>query len=418
MQRSGLRSYTGWSENPISTTVDYGPITDLPFPLVTVCPPRNTFTSLNLALKAVQNRSLDSKEKKELTRWLPEIIFDSDFDDNFEKFSRATNLSRGWYSGDTSISFLVPSSNSGMTVMYSTSALAGTASSPFFKYPYEAETFEKNIRFKIGFDKPKNATLTTNIEINFEFDMDFGIGIIGTGQYKNGLFQRQEEKELDHFSSSTKNFTQKFLLGTPKGDRDPYLFVELRRQMNDESWRLWRTKRNTGMRLSWSYDDPDLEPDYKYRDENKDFIKLANILHSQNNKKQLWREIKTQRNNELDNITEGQNCAGDNLLNDQLKQALIASLFSSVGADVPDSPDYAETISAETLAEAQKMFYYLTRCPNFYKTGYHLKHFFFNLINYYPMKTVLLTLTRLMVTALEKGRENELIATKKGALKK
>ena len=49
------RSYAGWWENPISTTVDYRPITDLPFPLVTVCPPRNTFTSLNLALRAVEN---------------------------------------------------------------------------------------------------------------------------------------------------------------------------------------------------------------------------------------------------------------------------------------------------------------------------------------------------------------------------
>ena len=56
------------------------------------------------------------------------------------------------------------------------------------------------------------------------------------------------------------------------------------------------------MRLSWSYDDPDLEPDYKYRDENKDFIKLANILHSQNNKEQLWRKIKILRNEKLETV--------------------------------------------------------------------------------------------------------------------
>ena len=30
----------------------------------------------------------------------PEIIFDSNIDDNFEIFSRATNLSGGWCSGD------------------------------------------------------------------------------------------------------------------------------------------------------------------------------------------------------------------------------------------------------------------------------------------------------------------------------
>ena len=154
MQRSGLRSYTGWSENPISTTVDYGPITDLPFPLVTVCPPRNTFTSLNLALRAVENRTLDSEAKQELTRQLPEIIFDSDFDDNFAIFSRSTNLSGGWYSGDTRIAFLLPSNESEkeslMAVMYSTSALTGSVSSPFFEQPYDPDTFERNIRFRIG----------------------------------------------------------------------------------------------------------------------------------------------------------------------------------------------------------------------------------------------------------------------------
>ena len=66
--------------------------------------------------------------------------------------------------------------------------------------------------------------------------------------------------------------------------------------MTAEDVSRWKAKRNTGMKLSWSYDDPQLEPDHKYREENRDFIKLANILHSENNKEQLWGEIKLQRN--------------------------------------------------------------------------------------------------------------------------
>ena len=425
---SVIRSFNGWSENPISTTVDYRPITDIPFPLVTVCPPRNTYTSLNLALRTVENITLTSETREELTQWLPEIIFDSDFDYNFEKFSLATNLSRDWYSGDTQITFLLPSTvseeekDSLMAVMYSTSALAGTVSSPFFKQPFQGDAFERMLTFRIGFDKPKNATPTTKLELKLEFDTDkkryWEEVVIGSGHYKlDGWF---EDEKMEWIEEPT-NFTQKVPLGTPMNERDPYVFVEFRRRMTAEDVSRWRTKRNTGIRLSWSYDDPELEPDHKYLEQNRDFIRLANILHSQNNKDQLWSEIKTQRNKHLEKIDEKEHCMGDNLFNDQLKQNLIADFFasSSVPGGVPDTPDYETDIAAETLAEAQKMFYYLTRCPNFYQTAPDLNNLFWSLLNSrFPLKTLLVTLTRMMVTTSEKMKVNELMATMKGGLNK
>ena len=217
------------------------------------------------------------------------------------------------------------------------------------------------------------------------------------------------------------NFTQKVPLGTPMNERDPYVFVEFRRRMTAEDVSRWRTKRNTGIRLVWSYDDPQLEPDHKYREQNRDFIRLANILHSQNNKDQLWSEIKTQRNKHLQKIDEKEHCIGDNLFNDQLKQNLIADFFSSlsVPGGVPDTPDFETDIAAETLAEAQKMFYYLTRCPNFYQTAPDLEYLFWSLLNSrFPLKTLLVTLTRMMVTTSEKMKVNELMATMKGGLNK
>ena len=121
----------------------------------------------------------------------------------------------------------------------------------------------------------------------------------------------------------------------------------------------------------------------------------------------------------MEKITERQYCRGDLLLNDTLGQDLITSVFSALPGGVPDTPDYEATITAETLVEAQKMFYYLTRCPNFYENALDLKRFFWKLINSnYPLKTVLLTLLRMIVTASEKKKENELYATIKGALKK
>ena len=86
---------------------------------------------------------------------------------------------------------------------------------------------------------------------------------------------------------------------------------------------------------------------------------------------------------------------------------------------MPDSPEYEASISAETLLEAQKMFYYLFHCPNLRETRLDLKNLFSQLINSrFPMKTVFLTLIRMFFTASEKKKENERIITLKGALKK
>ena len=74
--------------------------------------------------------------------------------------------------------------------------------------------------------------------------------------------------------------------------------------------------------------------------------------------------------------------------------------------------NFENEISDETLAEALKLFYMLTRCPNFYDTAFELKTFFSNLINNsFPLKTVMVTLMRMFITTTEKERLNELLVT-------
>ena len=44
------QSFQSWSEGPVKTTIETLPITDITFPKVTVCPPKNTYTDLNYDL--------------------------------------------------------------------------------------------------------------------------------------------------------------------------------------------------------------------------------------------------------------------------------------------------------------------------------------------------------------------------------
>ena len=40
-------SFKSWEESPVTTIIETHPISEITFPTVIVCPPRNTFTNLN-----------------------------------------------------------------------------------------------------------------------------------------------------------------------------------------------------------------------------------------------------------------------------------------------------------------------------------------------------------------------------------
>ena len=54
------QSFESWSKNKITTTIETLPITEVPFPKVTVCPPKNTFTNLNYDLMTTENITLNN----------------------------------------------------------------------------------------------------------------------------------------------------------------------------------------------------------------------------------------------------------------------------------------------------------------------------------------------------------------------
>ena len=59
-------SYKDWQESPVSTTITTHPINELEFPEVTVCPPRESNTLVNQALRKVKNTNLTKVERKKL----------------------------------------------------------------------------------------------------------------------------------------------------------------------------------------------------------------------------------------------------------------------------------------------------------------------------------------------------------------
>ena len=62
------KSYTEWQESPISTAIATHPIDDLDFPVVTVCPPKDSNTALYHDLVKAGNGSLSDHQQDELKK--------------------------------------------------------------------------------------------------------------------------------------------------------------------------------------------------------------------------------------------------------------------------------------------------------------------------------------------------------------
>ena len=93
------QSFSSWAVSPVSTTIETLPITELDFPSVIVCPPRNSFTSLNPDLVKVRNVTLDGEKKRELIKLVDDSVNQENYteivtfyQELFDKFSTETVL--------------------------------------------------------------------------------------------------------------------------------------------------------------------------------------------------------------------------------------------------------------------------------------------------------------------------------------
>ena len=102
-------SFQSWADNPVRTTTKTLPMTEIKFPKVTVCPPKNTLTDLNYDLMIAENALLTNETKKELyeniTEWIDENVY-MDLYDKVDEKNRFYN----WYYGFTSLfsMFFIP----------------------------------------------------------------------------------------------------------------------------------------------------------------------------------------------------------------------------------------------------------------------------------------------------------------------
>ena len=100
------QSFQSWAESPITTTIETLPINEITFPKVTVCPPKEIFTNLNVDIAKADHITFDNKTREKLLESVEEYFHDAFFDESVKSLETIKEEKRfhNWYNGYTGIS--------------------------------------------------------------------------------------------------------------------------------------------------------------------------------------------------------------------------------------------------------------------------------------------------------------------------
>ena len=154
------QSFKSWNESPISTIVETRPITELTFPKVTVCPPKNTYTDLNYDLMMTENMTLDNDTMNELIQYSVEFLIDDLYTNIMKNLSLIQDNDRyyNWYHGNTPIAFphyeCLSYDCDGIVYDVDTNATSGTIFTQYFGQNFDASKVDTDVALKVRVFKP------------------------------------------------------------------------------------------------------------------------------------------------------------------------------------------------------------------------------------------------------------------------
>ena len=172
------QSFSSWADSPISTTIETRPITEIDFPNVTVCPPRNSFTSLIPDLVRSRNINFDQEKRLELSNSVPDAVFDANYKAKYQEFlefSQSEGEYLNWYTGLSNITLPY---QDGFDKFYNleTASLTGSVSTPYFRNTFDENKFELKIDWRFTILVPSNLTEGSNLVIDIQYDLALSFG--------------------------------------------------------------------------------------------------------------------------------------------------------------------------------------------------------------------------------------------------
>ena len=212
-----VEMYISWADNPIRTDVDTLPMSEVRFPKVTVCPPKDTFTDLNYDIKRAEERNLTFEEREELYEYARDTIDSISFMENLNKLHDEDRFYNWYYaisevySGPLMRTLLTKSNYINYYSM-TTKATSGVITSNFFGKKFDSNQIEteKNAIVLI-YVQPHDNFLGNekNLTLNFHLEKVSVPGLSGNMGSSHiyffpGIGQLPDDQNTAHSTFTTK----------------------------------------------------------------------------------------------------------------------------------------------------------------------------------------------------------------------
>ena len=245
------KSFQSWEESPIKTTIETLPISEMRFPKVTVCPPKNSFTDLNYDIILADNLT-KNVNAYDLYLYAKNLVKEHTFLDKFNKFKELNDY-ENWYHGYTyRLNSRKPRETSYSLYTYATS---GSNSTPYFGEKFNPSLIEKEFIRQVYIYAPKAALDNPNIKLKLRIEKNILRGISRTSYDTlsitlDGLIMMGEEFINEDNVELITNFTQ-----TRKN-----IVLTLTRKVTSADLTANTLNSMPGFNLSWWYTDSDVKP--------------------------------------------------------------------------------------------------------------------------------------------------------------
>ena len=247
-------------------TIETHPITEITFPKVTVCPPKNTYTDLNYDLMRTGNMTLDNDTKTELTNYAVELLYDHLYDTIMTNLSKLEENDRylNWYHGYTQIKLPYHNKYDTGEVNFDvyTSTTSGSITTQHFGDKFDADKVDTSILYYVKVNPPESVKNNPDVTLYFDIEKstmkDLSSGYddlswdIGTDHI---------DTDITHINISKTN--------TPA--------IALQRKVLLSEVRKQKLELMPGFRFKWYYTGMEVEPSARYYHytETRAFVRLG-----------------------------------------------------------------------------------------------------------------------------------------------
>ena len=377
------QSFDNWSSNPVKTTIETRPISDLRFPVVTVCPPKNSFTNLNYDIKNLEDVEMSRETRDEVLEIVLTELYDSYHDDLMTNMTKLEDDDRyrGWYHGRSNISFPYWSEEQPNT-WFITSYQTGSIQTKYFGETYNSQFLESSLYYNITIPTPDN--IQNNVDYELRVELEWVHMLVPDTSRDIMKLEETNIRLVSSYGSLVKTYI---------GPKEQYSFY-LDRAVTDEDISKNSFLGSIGMpgfKIKWYYNKKVL-PDGKqfkffYQKKNQEFRRLVNIVHQKSEDVgNIWKAVRKVRMNFL--VSFDKKCSLTNpIIRDNDIMSLVTNVQKELG--LVAGYDIIDDVPHDTIDTAGEMFAYLIYCPQ------EVLKLVRDLIQDHPPNYIIITLNRL-----------------------